>query len=56
MKDECGGRPIAEFIGLRPKMYSILSAMRAGPFELEAGPNFDEFVGRVSEDDLEEDC
>ena len=26
MKDECAGRPIAEFIGLRPKMYSILEA------------------------------
>ena len=24
MKDECSGRPIAEYIGLRPKMYSIL--------------------------------
>ena len=24
MKDECAGRPIAEYIGLRPKMYSIL--------------------------------
>ena len=26
MKDECSGRPIAEYIGLRPKMYSILEA------------------------------
>ena len=26
MKDECVGRPIAEYIGLRPKMYSILEA------------------------------
>ena len=26
MKDECAGRPIAEYIGLRPKMYSILEA------------------------------
>ena len=25
-KDECCGRPIAEFVGLRPKMYSILGA------------------------------
>ena len=25
-KDECAGRPISEFIGLRPKMYSILEA------------------------------
>ena len=24
MKDECAGRPIAEYVGLRPKMYSIL--------------------------------
>ena len=24
MKDECAGRPIAEHVGLRPKMYSIL--------------------------------
>lgn len=24
MKDECGGTPIQEFIGLRPKMYSLL--------------------------------
>ena len=24
MKDECGGKPIAEFVGLRAKMYSIL--------------------------------
>ncbi|XP_064617304.1 uncharacterized protein LOC135481407 [Liolophura sinensis] len=24
IKDECAGRPIAEYIGLRPKMYSIL--------------------------------
>ena len=26
MKDECAGRPIAEYAGLRPKMYSILEA------------------------------
>ena len=26
MKDECAGHPIAEYIGLRPKMYSILEA------------------------------
>ena len=26
MKDEYSGRPIAEFVGLRPKMYSILEA------------------------------
>ena len=26
MNAECAGRPIAEFIGLRPKMYSILEA------------------------------
>ena len=26
MKDECAGRSIAEYIGLRPKMYSILEA------------------------------
>ena len=26
MKDECAGVPIAEFVGLRPKMYSILTA------------------------------
>lgn len=26
MKDECAGRPIAEFTGLRSKMYSILEA------------------------------
>ena len=25
-KDECAGRPIAEYVGLRPKMYSILEA------------------------------
>lgn len=24
MKDECGGTSIQEFIGLRPKMYSLL--------------------------------
>ena len=24
MKDECAGRIIAEYVGLRPKMYSIL--------------------------------
>jgi hypothetical protein len=24
MKDECGGKPIAEFVGLRVKMYSLL--------------------------------
>ena len=29
MKDECAGRPIAEFVGLRPKMYSILEAKGA---------------------------
>ena len=29
MKDECDGRPIAEFVGLRPKMYSILEASGA---------------------------
>ena len=26
MKDECAGTPIAEYIGLRPKLYSILSS------------------------------
>ena len=26
MKDECASRPIAEYVGLRPKMYSILEA------------------------------
>ncbi|XP_058029287.1 uncharacterized protein LOC131193286 [Ahaetulla prasina] len=26
MKDECAGVPIAEYVGLRPKMYSILEA------------------------------
>ena len=26
MKDECAGRPIAKYVGLRPKMYSILEA------------------------------
>ncbi len=26
MEDECAGRPIAEYVGLRPKMYSILEA------------------------------
>ena len=26
MKDKCAGRPIAEYVGLRPKMYSILEA------------------------------
>jgi hypothetical protein len=26
MKDECAGVPIAEYVGLRPKMYSILKA------------------------------
>jgi hypothetical protein len=26
MKDECAGRPIVEYVGLRPKMYSILEA------------------------------
>ncbi|KAK3790228.1 hypothetical protein RRG08_027443 [Elysia crispata] len=26
MTDECAGRPIAEYIGLRPKMYSILES------------------------------
>ena len=30
--------------------------VRAGPLELDAGQNFDEVVGRVSEDHLEEDC
>ena len=24
MKDEYAGRPVAEYVGLRPKMYSIL--------------------------------
>ena len=24
MKDQCAGTPIAEYIGLRPKLYSIL--------------------------------
>ena len=26
MKDECEGRAVAEYVGLRPKMYSILEA------------------------------
>ena len=26
MKDECAGRPIDEYVGLRPKMYSLLEA------------------------------
>ena len=26
MKDECAGTPTAEFVGLKPKMYSILKA------------------------------
>ena len=25
-KDECAGTPIAEYIGLRPKLYSVLRA------------------------------
>ncbi|KAK3745269.1 hypothetical protein QZH41_003731 [Actinostola sp. cb2023] len=29
MKDECNGRPIAEYVGLRPKMYSIREASGA---------------------------
>ena len=24
LKDECAGAPIAEYIGLRPKLYSVL--------------------------------
>ncbi|KAK3772394.1 hypothetical protein RRG08_031418 [Elysia crispata] len=28
MTDECAGRPIAEYVGLRPKMYSILEVNR----------------------------
>ena len=28
MKDECAGRVIEEYVGLRPKMYSILEAPR----------------------------
>ena len=24
MKDECAGRPIREYVGLQPKMYSLL--------------------------------
>ena len=27
MKNECAGRPIAEYVGLRPKMYSILEVV-----------------------------
>ena len=30
--------------------------VRGGPFELEAGQNFDEVVRRVSENHFEEDC
>ena len=30
MKDECAGRPIVEYVGLRPKMYSILEAKATG--------------------------
>ena len=26
LKDECAGAPIAEYIGLRPKLYSVLRA------------------------------
>ena len=26
MKEECNGTPIAEYIGLRPKLYSVLQA------------------------------
>ena len=26
LKDECAGRAVAEYVGLRPKMYSILEA------------------------------
>ena len=26
MKDECAGKPIVEYVGLRPKMYSILKS------------------------------
>ena len=26
MKDECAGTPVVEFVGLKPKMYSILKA------------------------------
>ena len=26
MKDKCAGTPIAEYIGLRPKLYSVLRA------------------------------
>ena len=35
-KDETGGRAIAEFVGLRPKMYSVLMA-DGGPTKVAAG-------------------
>ena len=37
MKDECAGRPIAEYVGLRPKMYSIMEASGGGNIKKAKG-------------------
>ena len=39
MKGKCGGTPIAEFLGLRPKMYSILTVADAETCEAEGVKN-----------------
>ena len=39
MKDEMAGVPIAEFVGLRPKMYSVLLAERFHEKHGERNPN-----------------
>ena len=39
MKDECVVRPIVEYVGLRPKMYSILEAGGPGAKNIKEAKN-----------------
>jgi hypothetical protein len=44
MKDECHGIPIREFVGLRPKMYSLLYVEGGKTIEKKAAKGISKYV------------